>query len=241
MRALYLQTLPRENPNPSEISQLRDVLHHLVHELRQPLSGIESLTYYLGMVLGEDEELSGHCNRLRRLVYQANWNLEDAAFAACRQPRPFEPTDFNELLTSLADNHAGHDDRPLRLELAADAPAIAMPPGCAVRLLEHILGIWRDLTTAEAMPQFATSRARNGLRFTAEGAIREGLMDELLRLVDPPARTGGLRRFIEALGGDWRVDAGGGALRIDLWLPAQRDGLQQVESRSLDAQVGSEA
>lgn len=238
---IYFQTLPAADLNSNPSPHLRDVMRHLIHELRQPLSGVESMAYYLGMVLGEDEELSGHCDRLRRLVHQANWILEDGSFAACCQPRPFEHVDFNSMLESLADTHAGHDDRPLRLELEPGAPKVQLPPGTAARLLEHVLAIWVDLTTVETMPLFSTARVGDGLRLTAEGAVREGVMDELLKLVDPPAQTGGLRRFVEALGGGWRVESGGGALRLDLWFPAQRDSLHDVEGRSLNAQVGSEA
>jgi len=45
------------------------IFRHLSHELRQPLSSIESIAYYLEMILtSADQEVLDHCAELRRLV-----------------------------------------------------------------------------------------------------------------------------------------------------------------------------
>ena len=213
------QALTDAAANPTDNS-LREVVRHLVHEMRQPLSGIESLTYYLGLVLGEDDELSAHCDRLRRLVHQANWSLEDASFATCGLTRPFNLVDLNAALRELAEDHAGHSEQPLPLELGEDVPPVPMPRGTGPRLMEHLLAVFRDIAVVENPPLFRTSRNRDGVSVTIEGEIHDGALPEVLRAVDPPGASGGVARFASALGGKWSVRIDGNTVRLELGLPA---------------------
>ncbi len=220
--------------------QLRAILRQLIHEIRQPLSGIESLSYYLGLVLGDDPEMCGHCDRLRRLVHQANWSLEDAAFAACTLTRPFDIVSINEALRELSDNHASHDDRVIGLELDEDAPVVALPGGACGRILEHLLAVFRDLSLAEVLPVFTTRSGDNGIHLEVSGELRDPYAGDLLRLIDPPGGVGGMRRYIHSLGGRWSAAAAEGRLSLELWLPAHGNRLDEVEIAGADAQVGSE-
>lgn len=213
------QALTEAAPNPTEGS-LPDVVRHLVHEMRQPLSGIESLTYYLGLVLGEDDELSAHCDRLRRLVHQANWSLEDASFAICGLSRPLDLVDLNAALRDLAEERAGHSDQPLPLELGEDLPPVPMPRGTGARLLEHLLAVFLDIAVVENPPRFRTSRSPAGVLVTIEGEIHGGALPEVMRAVDPPGASGGVARFASALGGEWSVRSDGNTVRLELGLPA---------------------
>jgi signal transduction histidine kinase len=58
-----------------EFSSTSDELDDFVHELRQPLSTIECLTYYLELV-STDLQLRPHLQRIRDMVKQANHILE---------------------------------------------------------------------------------------------------------------------------------------------------------------------
>ncbi len=49
--------------------------HELVHELRQPLSVIESLAYYLELT-SSDEKVCTHLERIQAMVLEANRILE---------------------------------------------------------------------------------------------------------------------------------------------------------------------
>jgi signal transduction histidine kinase len=56
-----------------------DRLHDLVHELRQPLSSIEAIAYYLEMTLPAGQLDARHqMSQLQRLVADANTILERA-------------------------------------------------------------------------------------------------------------------------------------------------------------------
>ena len=57
----------------------RKVLGTLAHELRQPLSNIEAIAYYLSMILPPgDAKIQAHLARIRELVEQSNWILSSA-------------------------------------------------------------------------------------------------------------------------------------------------------------------
>jgi hypothetical protein len=55
-----------------------DFIRTLAHELRQPLSTIESIAYYLTLILPEDEKVREQLERIQMLVEQSNWMLNSA-------------------------------------------------------------------------------------------------------------------------------------------------------------------
>jgi hypothetical protein len=77
------QTVHKNSKDPRE-SRLRDFdctpaeLEELVHDLRQPLSTIECLTYHLELVCA-DRQTQSHLRRIQEMVLQANYILERAA------------------------------------------------------------------------------------------------------------------------------------------------------------------
>ena len=51
-----------------------ELLRFIAHELRQPLSTIESIAYYLGLILPRDnEKIQDQLTRLQELIEQSNW------------------------------------------------------------------------------------------------------------------------------------------------------------------------
>jgi signal transduction histidine kinase len=55
------------------------ILGTLAHELRQPLSNIEAIAYYLSMILPPDDaKIQPHLARIRELVEQSNLILSTA-------------------------------------------------------------------------------------------------------------------------------------------------------------------
>jgi signal transduction histidine kinase len=58
---------------------IEEVLGTLAHELRQPLSNIEAIAYYLSMILPPgDAKIQPQLARIRELVEQSNLILSDA-------------------------------------------------------------------------------------------------------------------------------------------------------------------
>ena len=73
-----------------------EILGTLAHELRQPLSNIEAIAYYLGMILPPgDENIQAQLVRIRELVEQSNLILSIALGLtpppSAAEPQPVAP------------------------------------------------------------------------------------------------------------------------------------------------------
>jgi signal transduction histidine kinase len=68
---------------PAEIADVRvDAFATVVHDLRQPLSSIETIAFYLSMVLPPgDAKIQEQLARIRELVQESNEILSRAAAA----------------------------------------------------------------------------------------------------------------------------------------------------------------
>jgi hypothetical protein len=64
---------PDAGPMRASASAPAEVLRTMVHELRQPLSSIETIAYYLTLILpGADEKVHAQLEEIRHLVEHAN-------------------------------------------------------------------------------------------------------------------------------------------------------------------------
>jgi hypothetical protein len=79
-----LHQSPQSTSNDEQESRFGKFNHthtnidELVHDLRQPLSTIECLTYYLELVC-EDAHTQAHLQRIQEMLLQANHILERAS------------------------------------------------------------------------------------------------------------------------------------------------------------------
>jgi hypothetical protein len=85
--ALLSSVSPRPSPNHADSLNATipsNEMDHLVHELRQPLSAIEHLAYYLQLV-SSDPVVCTHSEQIQDLIAQANRILERAVLpdSAC--------------------------------------------------------------------------------------------------------------------------------------------------------------
>lgn len=192
------------------------LIRRLAHDLRQPLSSIECIGYYLDMVLGDGEpELQRQCETLRRMVQQAHWMLEDAALAVSMQSAECGPVSLPAVLNKLDAELAQHEQRSLELHMSEDvivtAPAMEMASVCG-----HVVSFLRNVAHAED-PIRVTAVAGDDVRveFSAEVA---GERDELLPMVDS-ADGGALRAFAAAARGQMTAGMDGRRLTLTFWLP----------------------
>jgi signal transduction histidine kinase len=204
-------------------TDLREVLSQLVHDVRQPLGGIESLAYYFELVLEDcDEELREQCGRLRHLVGQASWMLEDAALAAQAPPGQAPPLGLNEMVTSVGELLAWREERPLRLSLADGLPPVHIESECVRRWLMHVLTYFQDVAQGEPMPVVETELGGEGVWLRVRSAVAR---EDCIRTLDPPGGTGGLRRLAQIVDGEFHCKVASGVVTVGLWLPAVHDAL----------------
>jgi signal transduction histidine kinase len=123
------------------------VLRTIAHELRQPLSAIETIAYYLSLVLPQDDDRSrGHAEHLQRLVEQSNWILNCALELSNDAPLAPQPVDLEELITQvLAARQACTDSAP-RLELAGDLPPVRLDPARGKALVTNLFLLFEQIS-----------------------------------------------------------------------------------------------
>lgn len=137
-------------------------LRDLAHELRQPLSTIEAIAYYLALVLPHDEKTQEHLDRLQRLVEQSNWILSNSLHLADGAAPAPECIDLEEILTEAAVSHSA-----LRFELAGDCLIHADPSQARV-LIENLLTLFRQIATETHPALVRTSRHARGVLLEIE-------------------------------------------------------------------------
>jgi signal transduction histidine kinase len=102
---------------------VKDVLRHLTHELRQPLSALESIAFYLQMTVGTGgSDISAQVNRLHQMVDSANWVLSDVLHLMQMAPPKPEAVDINELTEDVLTESWVSDGLAIQQDFADDLP-----------------------------------------------------------------------------------------------------------------------
>src|ERR1700688_2827176 len=119
-------------------------LQMIAHELRQPLSTIESIAYYLNLVLPPgDDRARQQVARLQRLVEQSSWILACGLEVADQTPLAPEPLDLEELITQTISERPSRGDPQPRLQLSGALPLVRLDPGRARALIANLLALFR--------------------------------------------------------------------------------------------------
>jgi signal transduction histidine kinase len=134
-------------------------LQMIAHELRQPLGAIESIAYYLGLVLPPgDDRAREHVARLQQLVEQSNWILTCGLQMADPTPLAPVPLDLEQLIAQTISTRTlqGHP-QPI-LELSGDLPTVRLDPGRGRALIENLLALFLQVAS-EAYPVWLRTAA----------------------------------------------------------------------------------
>ncbi len=143
------------------------VLETIAHELRQPLSAIESIAYYLSLVLPRDGgPAREQAARLQQLVEQSNWILTSALQLADRAPLAPLLVNLETLVTQVV---AG--DSAIRLELAGGLPLVRLDPGRGRALLENLLLLFRQVARDLHPVRMRTARSDGGVLLAIATAV----------------------------------------------------------------------
>jgi signal transduction histidine kinase len=101
----------------------KDVIRHLAHELRQPLSALESIAFYLQMTIGSGgADIGAQVNRLQQMVDSANWVLSDVLhLLQMSAPNP-EAVDLSDLTGDVLTESWVSEGLVMEKTFAMDAP-----------------------------------------------------------------------------------------------------------------------
>lgn len=194
-----------------------EVLGTVAHELRQPLSNIESLAYYLSLVLPrEDEKVQGSLTRIRQLVEQSNWILGNGLRLAGSPHIAPRPMRLEGMITQVV-SAIGIDAAQVRIEFAEGLPLVALDPGHGPAMIETLLRLLLSPASPADPVTVRVAAAEGGVRMEFEGAPQRA-----------PATLGAgaalaiecARRIAVAHGGRlWQEAGGAGGIRIVVMLP----------------------
>jgi signal transduction histidine kinase len=148
------QAVSAESVSPKNTKDAAGILQLIAHELRQPLSTIDSIGCYLGLVLPPGESKARtQAAKLQGLVAQVNWILSDAIHFLQPEPPLREPTDLAELILQSRDDVSNPGDPEMRLH-APGVPALVLADGDQVRhLLRNLLRFCRQHACAGEAPE----------------------------------------------------------------------------------------
>lgn len=185
-------------------------LEMIAHELRQPLGTIESIAYYLGLVLPRgDDRARQQVIRLQQLVEQSNWILTCGLQLADQTPLAPQPLDLEELITQTISARTSRGDPQPRLELSGALPLVRLDPGRGRALIENLLALFLQVASEVHPVRLRTAAAEAG---GAGGVLLEistaapGYRSETAL---GPGSALGLecaRRIVDAHGGSFAVD-----------------------------------
>jgi light-regulated signal transduction histidine kinase (bacteriophytochrome) len=207
-------------------------VRHLAHEMRQPLSGLESIAYYLEMVLQNAEpNVRAQLGRMHHLVQQASWILSDSVHAMRNAAPAPQAMDLNTVVAEFAADGALHDEANFRLTPAADLPRVLVDPSHLRDMLVTTVEFFRHFARSTESIEFVTRRGEGLVELSISSVAEEHNGHLLHRLLDPmaededddkPLAMGSLRRMVQANGGQFHMDLSPeSVLRVDLrFLPA---------------------
>ena len=186
-------------------------LQTIAHELRQPLGAIESIAYYLGLVLppGEDRARE-QVIQIQQLVERSNWILTCGLQMADETPIAPEPLDLKDLIAQAVAARTSQGDTQPRLELSGDLPPVRLDRGRGRALIENLLALVRQVAS-EAHP----------VRLRTAAADTEGCGGVLLEIstTAPGYRSEAALGAGSALGLECAcrmVEAHGGSLAVEV-------------------------
>ncbi|SRR5579883_2582641 len=121
-----------------------DLMRVLAHELRQPLSTIESIAYYLTLILPQDEKVREQLDRIQLLVEQSNWILTSGQFLCDDLPAQRERVHLGELIEQIELNG-------FETLIPDPAPEIESDGTLLRAMLENLVILFRQFAAPSAL------------------------------------------------------------------------------------------
>ena len=180
-------------------------LQTIAHELRQPLSAIESIAYYLSLALPRDSRPARkQARRLQLLVEQSNWILTCALQLADETPLAPRPLNLEELIIQTVNARRAEGEPRVHLELAGGLPLVSLDPGRGRILLENLLTLFRQFASDLYPIRVTTAAEEHGVSLGIVCAIPGYRSDASL---GPGCSLSiqSARRVVEAHGGTFNI------------------------------------
>jgi len=210
--------------------ETRAVVRQLCHEIRQPLSTIESSAYYLQLIAPNDVRFDRELERIQQMAYQANWILADVVhYMQATQPQT-EWVDLGECITGTISSFVPAMAR-VQFHCPEDRSATLtlIDPAQAQHMVRAILSVFRQIARKDEGVRITLARRgeRTVLAVSCRADERLGeFAKDLMQPFTPhlPAGSGlalaSVRRIAEVHQGTAQVEARDGMLLLEVALPA---------------------
>jgi len=184
------------------------VLRVIAHELRQPLSTIEAIAYYLSLVLPRDSEGKIHeqLDRLQQLVEQSNWILSNSLLLSEPLHSSPEQVDLGELILQTLAMRPLPIDPPRGVDADASLPFIYADPTLARALIENIFTLFRQHSSAAHPVTLRTSVYGGGVLLEMSTSM-PGLHSEAVLGPGAALSLDSARKIVALHGGSLQFEA----------------------------------
>lgn len=117
--------LPQAGETNRPEARTEPLISQIAHDLRQPLSGIESIAHYLKLIVpAGDQILREQLDRLQKLVDQSHWILSNGLDMLQDAPFGLEDIDPYWLILDVVDGLELGEGEKIHLSLNPDLPLI---------------------------------------------------------------------------------------------------------------------
>jgi len=185
-------------------------LQMIAHELRQPLSTIGSIAYYLGLILPKgDNRAWEHVARLQQLVEQSNWILTCGLQLADQTPLAPVPLDFEQLIRQAIATRTSQGHAHPILELSGDLPVVRLDRMRGLGLIENLLALCIHLAGGAHPVRLRTTApdaGENGGVVLEISTVAPGYRSEAALGAGSALGLECARRIVHAHGGSLTVD-----------------------------------
>ncbi len=222
----------KANDRTAKEVEVAQTVRHLAHELRQPLSALESIIYYLDILLAPgDVRARDQVEKIQALVEQVNWIVDDAVHFAQASPPSAARVALDDLVTQTLAERARGVFLNVHLELASGKCFASLDSKQARHLLASVFGIFRLIAVPATPIHVATECCGSsvGIRISCESATTARELQEMFEPCHrklPPGlglSLASARNIVDANGGEMRVTSEADQrLVLTLTFPAAR-------------------
>jgi signal transduction histidine kinase len=195
-------------------SDTATMVRQIAHELRQPLSTIESIAYYLDLILPRDDPRARtQLERLQKLVDQSNWIVSNAVHYVQASPAVPQSLDIGEVVGTAA-SECGIG--PLFRYDSDQLELVRIDPSQAVHLFRNLLTFFRNIATLEHPVRLWLGRGPATVDVHLSTTAPGHSLHDVYPLFEPfspglPAGSGlslaSVRRIVEAHAGQVEIEA----------------------------------
>ncbi len=162
------------------------MVRHLAHELRQPLSTLESLAYYLDIILpSADAKAREQIGKIQQLVHQTNSIVDDAVYYVQQPASRPAVVSMSDVITKIVADPNQWRALSLDLQLDPGHCLVSIDRQQARHMIANILSFFQHIATTGS-PISVTTEAQGGEMSIRFSCIAPGLAPENLeRLLAP--------------------------------------------------------